>query len=74
MQVEVLFEDEFMTTWSSSGYNLVVEGVGQGQSATCSDDGTYEVYFNYESNLGPSKIKGKKLILQYGYSTADPFK
>jgi hypothetical protein len=71
--IETTFEDEFETTWSSSGSKLVVDGVGQGQSAKCHDDGEYDVYFTYEKNLGPSEIKDKKLILHYGLSTADPF-
>lgn len=71
--VETTFEDEFETTWSSSGSDLVVDGVGQGQSATCYDDGGYDVYFTYEKNLGPSQIKNKKMILHYGFSTYDPF-
>jgi hypothetical protein len=71
--IETTFENEFETTWSTSGFNLVVHGVGSGQSATCFEEG-YEVYFTYESNLGPSSLKGKKLILHYGLSTYDPFK
>lgn len=56
MTVDTPTKRTFTTTWNASSGRLNVAGLGSGEAVMC--DSFYSVLFTFDSNPGPSNLKG----------------